>query len=152
MVTNGFALTPERFRRLLDSGMRSATVSLDGLQENHDWMRGREHSFERASAAIRMLAQEPDFVFDVVTCVNQRNYDELPRIKEALISWGVRSWRIFTVFPMGRAATDPLMQLPNDRFRGVLDFIKATRKEGRIRASYGCEGFLGYRRPCRPCH
>ena len=143
MVTNGFALTPERFQRLLDSGMRSATVSLDGLQDNHDWMRGRAHSFEHASAAIRMLADRKDFVFDVVTCVNQRNYDELPRIKEALIGWGVTDWRIFTVFPMGRAATDPLMQLPNDKFRGVLDFIKATRREGRIHASYGCEGFLG---------
>ena len=143
MVTNGFALTQERFRRLLAAGMRSATVSLDGLQENHDWMRGREHSFERASEAIRMLAAEPDFVFDVVTCVNRRNYAELPRIKEALIGWGVRSWRIFTVFPMGRAADDPELQLPPDQFRGVLDFIKATRREGRIHASYGCEGFLG---------
>ena len=143
MVTNGFALTPERFQRLLDSGMRSATVSLDGLQDSHDWMRGREHSFERAAAAIRMMADRRDFVFDVVTCANQRNYEELPRIKEALISWGVPDWRIFTVVPMGRAAGDPLMQLPSDKFRGVLDFIKATRREGRIRASYGCEGFLG---------
>ena len=143
MVTNGFALTQERFRRLLAAGMRSATVSLDGLQENHDWMRGREHSFERASEAIRMLAAEPDFVFDVVTCVNRRNYAELPRIREALIGWGVPAWRLFTVFPMGRAAGDPELQLPPDRFRGVLDFIKATRREGRIHASYGCEGFLG---------
>lgn len=143
MVTNGFALTPERFARLLDSGMRSATVSLDGLQDNHDWMRGREHSFERASAAIRMLAQQKDFVFDVVTCVNRRNYAELPRLKEALIGWGVSHWRLFTVFPMGRAAGDGELQLPRDEFRGLLDFIKQTRKEGRIHASYGCEGFLG---------
>ena len=143
MVTNGFALTPERFARLLDSGMRSATVSLDGLQDNHDWMRGREHSFERASAAIRMLAEQKDFVFDVVTCVNRRNYAELPRLKEALIGWGVSHWRLFTVFPMGRAAGDGELQLPRDEFRGLLDFIKQTRKEGRIHASYGCEGFLG---------
>ena len=143
MVTNGFALTPERFARLLDSGMRSATVSLDGLQDNHDWMRGREHSFERASAAIRMLAEQKDFVFDVVTCVNRRNYAELPRLKEALIGWGVSHWRLFTVFPMGRAAGDGELQLPRDEFRGLLDFIKLTRKEGRIHASYGCEGFLG---------
>lgn len=143
MVTNGFALTPERLKRLVASGMGSATVSLDGLQENHDWMRGRAGSFARASEAIRLLAAQGDVVFDVVTCVNRRNYSELPRIKEALIGWGVKSWRLFTVFPMGRAAGDPELQLPNAEFRGLLDFIKATRKEGRIRASYGCEGFLG---------
>ena len=143
MVSNGFALTQERFERLLASGMGSATISLDGLQESHDWMRGRPGSFERAAAAIRMLADRRDFVFDVVTCVNQRNFDELPRIKEMLIGWGVKAWRIFTVFPMGRAAGDPELQLPPDRFRAVLDFIRQTRREGRIHASYGCEGFLG---------
>lgn len=143
MVTNGFALTQERFDALLHSGLGSATVSLDGLQVNHDWMRGREHSFEHASQAIRMLAGKRDFVFDVVTCVNRRNYAELPRVKEALIDWGVRRWRLFTVVPMGRAAGDPELQLPPADFRGLMDFIRATRKEGRIRASYGCEGFLG---------
>ena len=90
-----------------------------------------------------MLADRKDFTFDVVTCVNRRNYAELPRIREALIEWGVPAWRLFTVFPMGRAAGDPELQLPNGQFRGVLDFIKQTRKEGRIHASYGCEGFLG---------
>ncbi len=143
MVTNGYALTEERLAGLVASGMGSATVSLDGLQENHDWMRGRAHSFERASAAIRMLAARGDVVFDVVTCVNRRNYAELPRIKEALIGWGVKGWRLFTVFPMGRAAGDPELQLDNAEFRGLMDFIKATRREGRIHASYGCEGFLG---------
>jgi radical SAM enzyme (rSAM/lipoprotein system) len=143
MVSNGFALTEERLDRLIKSGMGSMTISLDGLQESHDWMRGREHSFARASAAIRMLAARKDFVFDVVTCVNRRNYEELPRIKEALIGWGVKAWRLFTVVPMGRAAGDPELQLPNGQFRGLLDFIKATRREGRIHASYGCEGFLG---------
>ena len=143
MVTNGFALTRERLDRLVASGLGSATVSLDGLEENHDWMRGRADSFKHAAEAIRLLAAQGEVVFDVVTCVNRRNYAELPRIKEALFGWGVRSWRLFTVFPMGRAAGDPELQLPNAEFRGLLDFIKATRKEGRIHASYGCEGFLG---------
>ena len=143
MVSNGFALTEKRLDRLITCGMGSMTISLDGLEENHDWMRGRAGSFGRAAAAIRLLAAREDIVFDVVTCVNRRNYAELPRLRETLIGWGVKAWRIFTVFPMGRAAGDPELQLPNEEFRGVLDFIKQTRKEGRIHASYGCEGFLG---------
>ncbi|MBO6223186.1 MAG: radical SAM protein, partial [Bacteroidales bacterium] len=76
MVTNGFAMTPERFRRLLDSGLHSMTVSLDGLKESHDWMRGREGSFEKAIGAIKLaIAAGDKLAFDVVTCVNQRNYN-----------------------------------------------------------------------------
>ena len=37
----------------------------------------------------------------------------------------------------------PDLQLSKERFRGLMEFIKKTRKEGRINASYGCEGFLG---------
>jgi len=51
--------------------------------------------------------------------------------------------RVFSIFPQGRAASDPDLQLPPDMFRGMLDFIKESRKEGRIDISYGCEGFLG---------
>ena len=79
----------------------------------------------------------------MVTCVNQRNFPKLAEIKEYLISLGVRRWRLFTVFPVGRAASDPELQLSNEQYRQLLDFIHASRKECRIHVSYGCEGFLG---------
>ncbi|MBP5693488.1 MAG: TIGR04133 family radical SAM/SPASM protein [Bacteroidales bacterium] len=144
MVTNGFAMTPERFRRLMASGLHSMTVSLDGLKESHDWMWGREGSYERAVGAIKLaISAGDDLAFDVVTCVNQRNYNELNQIKEMLISMGLKRWRVFTVFPSGRGKYDPMMQLDNERFRGVMKFIEDTRKEGRIKCDYACEGFLG---------
>jgi radical SAM protein with 4Fe4S-binding SPASM domain len=75
--------------------------------------------------------------------MNNKNYESLPQFKEYLISLGLKSWCLFTVFPVGRAAQDTELQLSNERFRGLMEFIKQTRKEGRIAASYGCEGFLG---------
>lgn len=143
MVTNGFAMTAEKFRRLLAAGLGSMTISLDGLGPDHDWMRGVSGSFDRAENAIRMACATPGLRFDVVTCVTKRNYQKLGEIKEFLIGCGLKEWRLFTVFPVGRAATDPQLQLSNEQFRGLMDFIKGTRKEGRIKASYGCEGFLG---------
>ena len=104
MVTNGFALSPERFKRLLAAGMGAITVSLDGLEAEHDWMRGVPGSFRRAGQAIRMACQVPDLAFDVVTCVNKRNYPHLQQIKEFLLGCGLKQWRLFTVFPTGRAA------------------------------------------------
>lgn len=143
MVTNGLYMTRERFRRLLASGLHTATVSLDGFAADHNWMRGNPQSFERAVEAIKMMAEEPGFVFDVVTCVNKHSYMRLEEMKEFLLSLGVKRWRLFTVFPVGRAAKDPELQLSNRDFRGVMEFIKRTRKEGRIKTAYGCEGFLG---------
>lgn len=133
------------FRKVLErvAGLHSATISLDGFQEEHDWMRGVKGSFAYASQAVKMLANEPSIVFDVVTCVNKRNFHTLREFRDYLISIGLKRWRLFTVFPVGRAADDPELQLGNDEFRQLLDFIVETRKEGRIKASYACEGFLG---------
>lgn len=143
MVTNGMALTPERFRRLMEAGMHTATVSLDGFAADHNWMRGNPLSFERAVAAIRLMASEPRLTWDVVTCVNRHSLLRLDEQKEFLLSLGVTRWRLFTIFPVGRAATDPDLQLSAGEMRRVMDFIVRTRREGRIRLSYGCEGFLG---------
>jgi radical SAM enzyme (rSAM/lipoprotein system) len=143
IVSNGLLMTPKKIDGLLRAGLHSATISLDGFQEDHEWMRGVQGSFKNASEAIRILANEPSIKFDVVTCVNNKNYESLPQFKEYLISLGLKAWRLFTVFPVGRAAQDPDLQLSNERFRGLMEFIKETRKEGRIMASYGCEGFLG---------
>ena len=143
MVSNGRLMSAEKIKQLLDAGMRTATISLDGLEENHNWMRGVPDAFTYASEAIRILAAAKGIGFDVVSCVNRRNFGQLEELKEYLVSLGLKAWRVFTVFPVGRAATDPDMQLTAEEYKSLMDFIVRTRKEGHIHLSYGCEGFLG---------
>ena len=142
MVSNGRLMSPIMIDSLLKAGMRTVTISLDGLEEDHNWMRGIPDAFKYASEAIGILAKK-SVAFDVVSCVNQRNFTHLDELKEYLVSLGLKRWRIFTIFPVGRAATDPELQLSNEQYRELMDFIVRTRKEGCIHLSYGCEGFLG---------
>ncbi len=143
-VTNGYALTEDRFERLLNCGLRSMTISLDGFEESHNWLRGNSRSYEKAVKAVKLAVSAGDnIVFDVVTCVNQKNFNELAKIKEFLVSLGVKKWRIFSICPIGRAKENPLLALRNGQFRDVLNFIKANRREGIIQTSFGCEGYLG---------
>ena len=147
LVTNGFLLDEKRLELLMASGMHSITVSLDGFEEQHNWIRRHPQSFAKAVAAIKLLAQQKDILWDVVTCVNPRSYPHLEEFKEFLISLGVPAWRLFSIFPMGRAAHDPELQLSDEQFRGILDFIEGERSkvkgERLIEVSYACEGFLG---------
>ena len=126
-----------------DSGLRSVAVSLDGKEEDHNWMRGHESSFKNAMRAIRLLAGQKQVIWDVVTCVNNRNVQYLPELKEMLYEAGVRQWRLFTIFPAGRAKQHPDLQISDEKFRELMEFIVACRKEGKVHASYACEGFVG---------
>lgn len=143
LVSNGLLLDRRRLDSLLAAGLHSITISLDGFEEDHNWLRRHPKSYANALNAIRLLAQEKEIVWDVVTCVNRKNIASLPQFKEMLIEAGVKEWRIFTIFPSGRAAELPELQLSDKEFTAVLDFIRDTRREGRIRLDYGCEGFLG---------
>lgn len=142
MVTNGLALTEDRFRALRKAGLRSMSISLDGLEADHNWMRQHPLAFEGASRAIRLAAADPGLSWDVVTCVNQRNITHLSEIRDYIWSLGARDWRVFGIDPMGRAASNEELLISNEQFRSVLDFIRQERAEGR-HVSYSCEGFLG---------
>lgn len=143
MVSNGWAMTEERFRRLRDAGLRSVTISLDGMRENHDWLRGKDGSFEKAVNAVKVLAAEPDMTYDVVTCVNQRNISELDEVKSLLLDIGVKKWRLFTIDPIGRAAENEELMLTSEQFKYMLDFIVRNRAEGKIKTATGCDALLG---------
>lgn len=143
MVTNSLGLTRARLDALIRSGLHSITVSLDGFAEEHFHIRQNRDSYARAVEAVRMTSADKDIASDVVTCVTPALMPKLHAFKEFLYSLGVRRWRLFTIFPVGRAATDSTLQLDDEAFTALMQFIEDTRKEGRIMASYGCEGFLG---------
>lgn len=143
IVTNALALTPERFESLLRAGLHSISVSFDGFEEQHNYIRRNPHSYQRALDALRMIATDGTVAYDAVTCVTGALVPRLNEMKELLIANGIKHWRIFTIFPVGRAADDPTLRLTDEQFREVMEFIRRTRREGRIDLTYACEGFLG---------
>jgi radical SAM enzyme (rSAM/lipoprotein system) len=143
IVTNGMLLSQQKLQKLLDSGLSSLTISLDGLEDSHNWLRGNKNSFTNAIAAIKLLPKTEDLKYDVVTCINRRNIKEIIQIRDLLINSGIKDWRVFTIFPVGRAKENPQLLLEPSEFKVLFDFISQTRKEKIIRVNYGCEGFLG---------
>jgi radical SAM enzyme (rSAM/lipoprotein system) len=148
IVTNGYDYTPEIHGRLLGAGMGSISVSLDGLEDTHNWLRGNNHSFERAIKALDLINATKNLTYDVITCVNQKNICELENIKELLISHNIKAWRLFTIAPIGRAAQNDELSLSPKQLTYLMDFIVKSRREHscgekNISVTFSCESFLG---------
>jgi len=143
IVTNGMLLDLNRMNALLAAGIHSIALSIDGFEKEHNEIRRNPQSYERSLRALRLIVRSPRLVYDVVTCVNKDNIKYLPAFRDFLISEGVKAWRLFTIFPVGRAALDAELQLSNGELRYLMDFIRSCRKDAKIKISYGCEGFLG---------
>lgn len=144
IVSNGYAYDAAMHAKLMAAGMSSITISLDGLEETHNRFRGNPHSFERAIRALKLIVSAGDQLnYDVVTCVHKDNLDELPAMRDMLISLGVKAWRFFMIAPIGRAANDKDLQLNKGETIRLMEFIAQTRKEGKIDAKFSCEAYVG---------
>lgn len=57
LTTNGTLLTHNLLETLIDAGLRSVAVSLDGLNEEYERIRGVPGSFKRVEQAVYLLAR-----------------------------------------------------------------------------------------------
>lgn len=167
MVSNGFLYTEQMHKQLMDAGLKALTISLDGVEEDHNWMRGNPQSFQRTLNAIKIAASDKRLDFDVVTCVNKRNLKRLEELYSLLAGVGVRKWRLFTIIPIGRAEKEADLHLTKSEKVEMMEFIKAHREkescsktksaDSQIDVAFSCEGYLGkYEEKVRPvrffCH
>jgi radical SAM enzyme (rSAM/lipoprotein system) len=143
MVSNGYLYNQQKHISLLNAGLGALTLSLDGLEETHNWLRDTKNSFSKVNNAITLAASSTRLNFDVVTCVNKRNILELQSVHDYLVRKGVKAWRLFTIVPIGRAKNNQDLFLTDLQFKELMDFICLKRKLKSIDIKFSCEGYVG---------
>lgn len=153
LVTNGTLLGPNQAQALVDAGMRTVTVSVDGLAPEHEAVRGKG-TWAGALAGLTAAREAGFTVVEAVTCVRPANAGALAELEAQVRAAGANRWRLITIDRMGRLAGDAApsgMWLAPEGIRQVLSFIDARRKalarSGEdFDLSFSCGGFLGVRR------
>jgi MoaA/NifB/PqqE/SkfB family radical SAM enzyme len=91
--SNGFFLTKEAAKKLIDTKIDSINISLDGARpETHDKIRGFPGAFDKAISAIGLINAAREKIdtpprLKIVTVMSRENIDEIPelaRLSEAL--------------------------------------------------------------------
>ena len=143
MTTNATLITREVARRLAGSGMLTVSVSIDGLRETHDRLRGLPGGYDAAMRGIQNLIDEKAFQnVQVTTVVTHKNIGELDELFRIFNDMDIDSWRVINMEPMGRAKEHPELILTPDDYRTMFEFIRNKRMQGEP-VSYGCSHYLG---------
>lgn len=87
LLTHGYWEDPTKMEKVALSNPWRVTISLDGIGEVHDKVRGREKFFQRTSKSIETLTRirkekKLDFGIRLKTVVMSHNVDELGKIAE----------------------------------------------------------------------
>ncbi len=106
ITTGGWGLTPERCAAAKEAGLSGVSVSIDGLEANHDHVRDRPGSWQRAFTALRS-AKAAGLPIAANTQINQRTGTELVALLELLAAEGIYAWQIQFTMAHGNAADHP---------------------------------------------
>jgi MoaA/NifB/PqqE/SkfB family radical SAM enzyme len=89
LLSNGTLITKEIARRLR---VHEVQVSLDGMQEGHESVRG-ERTFEKTLQAIENL-QEADIRVSIATMIHRRNLEEFDKLASLVQSKNIGEWNV----------------------------------------------------------
>ncbi|MEM7158780.1 MAG: radical SAM protein [Myxococcota bacterium] len=122
MTTGGRGLTKERAEAMVEAGIGSVTVSIDGLEEHHDHVRGVEGSWQSAFQALRNVKAAGG----KIACNTQLNALTMPDLLpllELLAAEGIHSWQLQITVPHGNAADHPELILQPYMFLELFEVL-----------------------------
>lgn len=129
MQSGGLNLTEERIEAAVDVGLQGLGVSIDGLRETHDKLRGVKGSFDAAFKALRVIRQ-----FGISSSVNtQITSFVIPQLRELMerfIAAGASSWQVQLTVAMGRAADHPELLLQPYELLELMPLLAELYQEG----------------------
>lgn len=139
MVTNGVLISDQVIDKMRSSGMKTITVSIDGLKETHESIRHLPGSYERIMNNLRKL-KKAHFLdhIQVTFTSNHRNVYEFPQLYEELCKIGIDSVRTSCVDPIGRANGNRDLLLRTHELKFMIDYVNHINKSKRVPVIWGC--------------
>ncbi|UCD16854.1 MAG: radical SAM protein [Candidatus Zixiibacteriota bacterium] len=147
IITNGYAVTPEDVDDFARLKFNDVGVSLDGTEKTHNFIRQHPKSWAQATNALKLMAENGEFLFCAVSQISNINLHELDEIRKILVDCGCRLWRIQLNTSTGRMKDYPDLVLSLDNYPVLIDEILELKRQDDVRIDvgenigyYGCKG------------
>ncbi len=127
MTTGGYGITLDTAGKMKQAGIVTVSVSIDGLEETHDRLRGRKGAWKYAFKTMSHL-KEVGIPFGCNTQINRLSAPEFPRIYECIRDAGARAWQIQLTVPMGNAADNAHMLLQPHELLDIYPMITSVAR------------------------
>ena len=98
IITNAWSLNEEMLDEIIAAGVGTIAISIDGLENTHDYIR-KKGSYQKIINALKLLKARKAYV-GAITTINKLNISELGDLKEVLVANGVDIWQLQFALPM----------------------------------------------------
>jgi Y-X(10)_GDL-associated radical SAM protein len=122
-------LTPARIAEAVEAGLQGLGVSIDGLPELHDEIRGVPGSYEMAIQALKN-AKAAGLRTGVNTQIGARSMDQLPAIMDRILAAGATHWQLQLTVAMGNAVDNDALLLQPYQLLDLMPLLARLYHEG----------------------
>jgi len=129
LQTGGLHLSKALITKAVKAGLQGIGVSIDGLADLHDRLRGVKGSFDAAFSVIRQ-ARAQKLSISTNTQITSLIVPQLRKLMRRLIKAGVEHWQLQLTVAMGRAADNPEILLQPYELLEVMPLLADLYKEG----------------------
>lgn len=139
LATNGTLVTSEAAQKMVESGIKRISVSLDGASAaSHDPFRGVPGAFEEALIGINN-AKSAGLPFQINTTITKHNLSEIPEILEMAVGLGAAALHVFLLVPTGcgKEIADEEMITPEE-YEKILNWYYDRSKDSPINLKATC--------------
>jgi radical SAM protein with 4Fe4S-binding SPASM domain len=144
LTTGGFSMTQERAEAMVEAGVQSVSVSIDGLEQHHDHLRGRSGSWQRAFRALRLLRAAGSKI-SANTQINRLTQGDLPELLELLAPEGIHAWQVQVTVAHGGAADHHELLLQPYMYLGLFPVLdRLADRCDQLRITLTPANSLGY--------
>ncbi len=135
-LTNGILLNDENIQRLKNLEIKIISVSIDGTEETHNYLRGVPGLYKKAINNIKN-AQKEGFRVGINTALSKRNINELPELFKLMEELNISTWQIQGVEDFGRANKNPELSLTIEDFYNIHKQVAEFRKNTSVNICLG---------------
>ncbi len=146
MVTNGVLWDDDVARTAKVVGLESVAFSLDGLEEQHDYLRRNKGLFQKVLGAIESSLRAGIHT-SVVTTITRANLPHLEEFRELLASRGVERWQLQLGTPTGNLGDHWELIIQPEDMLSLVPLIARMCRDGKLPKVYAGHD-IGYFGDC----
>ena len=139
LATNGTLVTKEIARKIVDSGVKRVSISLDGVNaETHDTFRGIPGAFDAALYGFRNL-KEMGMAVQINMTIARHNAKQLPAVLDMVRGIGADALHTFLLVPVGCGVDIAEAQMvPPQEYEDLLNWFYDQEQRGDIELKATC--------------
>lgn len=131
IMTNAYRIGEKEIDQVRYAQLANVGISLDGLKENHNRVRGKRDAFAKIGEAFDRL-NEAGIPIGVITSLMEFNYPDLEPLYRYLQANNVRIWQLQLVNPMGNMADKRNLIIRPSRIPRLTEFVREKNKDRRM--------------------